>query len=68
MFNFSWKKAIIDAIVILTGAIAITWLIFAVCSGPKTIELDEKHFKCTDTQSKGIEAVCTQYTMVAWLK
>lgn len=65
---FNWKKAVIDGIAILAGAIAITWLLFTLFSCPKTIELDEKHFKCTDTQSKGIEAICTQYTMVGWLK
>lgn len=43
-------------------------LIYVLVSGPKTVEIDEKHFNCTQTNTKGIEATCTQYTAVSWLK
>lgn len=43
-------------------------LIYVLVSGPKTVEIDEKHFNCTQTGTKGIEATCTQYTAVSWLK
>lgn len=50
--------------VILTASL----IYVAFFAGPKTIEIDEKHFNCTKTDVKGIEATCTQYTAVAWLK
>lgn len=43
-------------------------LIYMALVGPKTVEIDEKHFNCTQTGTKGIEATCTQYTAVSWLK
>lgn len=43
-------------------------LIYLALVGPKTVEIDEKHFNCTQTNTKGIEATCTQYTAVSWLK
>ena len=43
-------------------------LIYVLVSGPKTIEIDEKHFNCTKTDVKGIEATCTQYTAVSWAR
>lgn len=45
----------------------VIWLI-NVFNNPKTVEIDEKHFNCTQTNTKGIEATCTQYTAVSWLK
>lgn len=43
-------------------------LIYLVFVGPKTVEIDEKHFNCTQTNTKGIEATCTQYTAVSWAR
>jgi len=43
-------------------------LIYMAFIGPKTVEIDEKHFSCTQTNTKGIEATCTQYTAVSWLR
>ena len=43
-------------------------LIYVLVAGPKTVEIDEKHFNCTKTDVKGIEATCTQYTAVSWAR
>jgi len=43
-------------------------LIYMAFIGPKTVEIDEKHFNCTQTSTKGIEAACTQYTAVSWAR
>lgn len=55
---------------VLTAACVILTLtlIYLAFVGPKTVEIDEKHFNCTQTGTKGIEATCTQYTAVSWLK
>ena len=51
------------------GCVVLTaTLIYLALVGPKTVEIDEKHFNCTQTGTKGIEATCTQYTAVSWLK
>jgi hypothetical protein len=34
-------------------------------SGPKTVEIDESHFRCTAAEAHGIVAKCTQYTYLA---
>ena len=41
---------------------------YLLISAPKTVEIDEKHFNCTQTNTKGIEATCTQYTAVSWAR
>ena len=43
-------------------------LIYVLVAGPKTVEIDEKHFQCSKTDVKGIEATCTQYTAVSWAR
>ena len=51
------------ACVILTGT-----AIYLAVTSPKIVEIDEKHFNCTQTSTKGIEATCTQYTAVSWAR
>lgn len=55
--------------ILVAGCVVLTaTLIYLALVGPKTVEIDEKHFNCTQTNTKGIEATCTQYTAVSWLK
>lgn len=55
--------------ILCAGCVVLTaTLIYMAFAGPKTVEIDEKHFNCTQTNTKGIEATCTQYTAVSWLK
>ena len=57
-----------EYVLIAACAILTLTLIYLAFVGPKTVEIDEKHFNCTQTGTKGIEATCTQYTAVSWLK
>ena len=57
-----------DYIIGAACVILISTLIYMAFVGPKTVEIDEKHFNCTQTGTKGIEATCTQYTAVSWLR
>ena len=51
------------------GCVVLTaTLLYLAFVGPKTVEIDEKHFNCTQAGTKRIEATCTQYTAVSWLK
>lgn len=46
------------------GLLIISLIYLAFFAGPKTVQIDEKHFNCTATEPHGIQATCTQYTMV----
>ena len=43
----------------------ISALYLAFFAGPKTVEIDEQHFRCTAAEAHGIVAKCTQYTYLA---
>jgi len=45
--------------------LAVSAIYFGFFAGPKTVEIDEQHFRCTAAEAQGINAKCTQYTYLA---
>ena len=57
-----FQNYIIGSSCVILIASAIYLAFFA---GPKTVEIDEQHFRCTAAEAHGIVAKCTQYTYLA---
>lgn len=54
---------------ILCGTLAaIPFAVWAVMPSAKTVTISSKQFTCTATDSVGIEARCTQYTLAAGVR